>query len=207
MRRNFTFVFLFLTILIFSTSPVQANVIANPSFEIGTDPGSFTTVFAGNTNITNWTVNSGSVDYIGSYWQAADGNRSVDMDGNSAGVMSQVINGLSLSSSYYVIFSMAGNPDGGPTIKTLQVDIGPYSGQFTFDTTGYDKNNMGWVNKSFSFTPTASTQTLTFTSLDAGYYGAAIDNVRMVAPLPGTVMLLGTGLAGLVVHARRKRNG
>jgi choice-of-anchor C domain-containing protein len=194
MRRNFTFVFLFLTILIFSTSPVQANLIANPSFEIGTVINPFTTVNAGDTNIT-------------SYWQAADGNRSVDMNGNSAAVISQVISGLNPSTYHIVFFSMAGNPDGGPTIKHLQVDIGPYSGQFTFDTTGHDKNNMGWTNILFTFFTTASTQTLTFTSLDAGYYGAAIDNVQMSAPLPGTVMLLGTGLAGLVVHARRKRNG
>jgi hypothetical protein len=41
--------------------------VINGSFELGTDPGSsFATVNAGDsTTITGWTVDSGSVDYIG----------------------------------------------------------------------------------------------------------------------------------------------
>ena len=48
----------------------------NGSFEVGSAPGSFTELSAGNsTTITGWTVSSGTVDYIGTYWPAADGDR------------------------------------------------------------------------------------------------------------------------------------
>src|SRR5690349_5839128 len=75
------------------TSAVLAASVANGSFENGTppDPGvGYTTVNSGDsTTITNWTVSQGSVDYIGSYWHASNGARSIDLSGNEAGVLSQ----------------------------------------------------------------------------------------------------------------------
>ena len=65
----------------------QAASFTNGSFELGTDPGSFSTVFQGDgATITGWLVggpSGASVDYIGSYWEAADGSRSVDLSGTS----------------------------------------------------------------------------------------------------------------------------
>ena len=58
----------------------QANLIQNGSFENGTDPVVFTKLVAVNsTSITDWTVSAGTIDYIGSYWQAAEGARSIDL--------------------------------------------------------------------------------------------------------------------------------
>ena len=55
----------------------------NGSFETGPTPGGYVTLSAGDTQITGWTVTGDSVDYIGSYWPAADGSRSLDLSGNA----------------------------------------------------------------------------------------------------------------------------
>ena len=64
--------------------------VTNGSFESGvafSDP--FITLNAtDSTSITGWTVSAGSIDYIGSYWQPADGSRSLDMNGLSTGAIS-----------------------------------------------------------------------------------------------------------------------
>jgi hypothetical protein len=68
-------------------SSAQAASFTNGSFELGSDPGSFSTVFQGDgATITGWLVggpSGASVDYIGSYWEAADGTRSIDLSGTS----------------------------------------------------------------------------------------------------------------------------
>src|ERR1700761_1608688 len=69
----------------FAGSANAANLIQNGSFEEGTDPGSFTSLTPGSTDITDWSIGPIGVDYIGSYWQAADGSRSVDLAGTLPG--------------------------------------------------------------------------------------------------------------------------
>ena len=62
--------------------------LTNGSFETGTyvDNGSgFEQLNAGDTSLTGWTVDSGSVDWIGTYWPAQDGSMSIDMSGAYAG--------------------------------------------------------------------------------------------------------------------------
>src|SRR3989344_2638359 len=108
----------------------------NGSFEDGVNPGVFTTLFAGDsTSIIDWTVASGSVDYIGTYWVASEGDRSIDLSGNNAGSIGQTFD-TTPGAVYNVTFDMAGNPAGGPTVKTMDVDAAGVTSQYTFDTTG-----------------------------------------------------------------------
>ena len=100
---------------------------------------------------------------------------------------------------------MAGNPDGGPTIKTLNVAVGAVNQDYYFNTAGATRGNMGWVEESFFFTAGGPATTLTFTSGDSTGYGPALDNVSVI-PLPPSVLLLGSGLLGLV-GLRRKLKG
>lgn len=162
-----------------------ATSVSNGSFENGSNPGVFTTVSAGQTNITDWNVVSGTVDYIGTYWQASNGTRSIDMDGNDAGTISQTL-ATTPGATYTVTFDMSGNPDGGPVVKTMDVSAGTTTQSFSFDTTGISKTAMGWVGKSFTFTTTSANTTLTFASTTPGFYGAALDNVAITQTLPGT---------------------
>ena len=153
--------------------------VTNGSFEQGTDPGSFTTVNAGDTNITGWTVTKGNVDYIGSYWQAEDGQRSIDMSGFfQAGGLSQTLNTVA-GHTYTVTFWLAGNPDGGPGVKTLNVDTGGTATAYTFTVTNQTHDAMGWETHTYNFTATGSTTTLTFATDDASAYGPALDNVSV----------------------------
>ncbi len=124
------------------------------------------------------------------------------MSGNSAGSISQTITDLIIGQSYRLAFYMAGNPDGGPTVKTLNASIDGASGDFTFDTTGKSTTNMGYVRKFLDFTATSTSALLSFTSKDAGAYGAALDNVSISEiPVPASAPLLLAGLGGLAMCA------
>ena len=125
MSKNFVKVFcvsLIVTIFI-SIAPMPANAgFINGSFELGTDPGSYLTLNGDDSSaITGWTVVGGTnaIDYIGSYWDASDGYRSLDLNGNPGpGGIEQIVNTI-CGKTYEITFDMAGNPDGGPTIKSL----------------------------------------------------------------------------------------
>jgi choice-of-anchor C domain-containing protein len=192
----------------------QAVTIANGSFESGlASVGNFTTLTAvDSTSITGWTVATGTVDYIGTYWVASDGSRSLDLDGLSAGTITQTLTGLTVGQQYQIFFDIAGNPDSGPLTKTLDVkaslDTQSYSFTIVPGTTTH--TNMGWVTESFLFTANAVTADLSFISTtttggESGHpaaYGPALDNVRIVeaalaTPLPSSLSLMLIGLAGL----------
>lgn len=156
-----------------------APINSNGSFETGVAPGVFTQLLAGNsTSIDDWTVVSGSIDYIGTYWVSSDGNRSLDLTGSNGqpGAVSQTLATVT-GHTYVITFDLAGNPAGGPVVKTLEVDAGDTPTTYTFDTTGRTLTNMGWTEETFTFTATGVSTTLTFTSLDPGFYGPALDNV------------------------------
>jgi len=162
------------------TSAVFAQ--SNGSFENGINPGSFTTVSAGSNNITDWSVNFGSVDYIGSYWQASEGVRSIDLNGTTRGQISQRLTTVP-GSTYQVTFDMSGNPDGSPAQKIMSVSIngGQSSQSYTYDTslTGNTREDMKWMSNTYFFTATSRRTVLAFTSEIVGLFGPALDNVTI----------------------------
>ena len=193
--------------LLLGAQSAYAVTINNGSFETGTAPGAFTPVGAGGTNITGWTVDSGSIDYIGNYWTASDGARSVDMSGGGAGQISQALSGLTIGQQYTITFDLAGNPAGGPIVKDLEVSAGGITSLYSFDTTGQSLSDMGWATQTFVFVATATTDTLAFLSLNNTSYGPALDNVTIAAtPIPGAILLFGSALGGMgFLGYRRKK--
>ena len=114
-----------------------------------------------------------------------------------------------MGTGYEVTFWFAGNPQGNPIVKTMQVSAGDVSGlQYTFDITGHNTSNMGWTEKSFFFKATGTSTTLRFESLDNTAYGPAIDLVSVdlaPAPVPAAFWLFGSGLLGLLGAGRKLR--
>ena len=60
----------------------KGNLIVNGSFEEGPDVESVVPLDEGSTAIKGWTVTRGQIDYIGTFWKAADGKRSIDLHGS-----------------------------------------------------------------------------------------------------------------------------
>jgi choice-of-anchor C domain-containing protein len=180
-----------ITSLSIAASVLAFSGIANGSFETGTFSGNpFDTLHPGSTNVTGWTVDSGSVDWIGSYWPASDGSRSFDLSGDGPGALSQAL-ATTVGNTYTVTFDLSGNPACGPTgSKTGTVGAtGASTDVFSYDVAaaGNTLTDMRWVEETYAFVATTATTTLTFTSTTNTSCGPALDNVvvtETAAPPP-----------------------
>ncbi len=189
---------------------IAQNLVSNGSFE--TPVLGSTTSFASyglGSTLGAWTVSGGSVDLIRTYWQAADGSQSIDLNGGSQGTLSQTI-GTILDRHYTLSFSLAGNPDNAQN-KVLRVWWGTQDlGLVTFIQGSNTRTSMGWQTITFAGLVAAGPSTaLRFQGVSAGAWGAALDNIVLTAnvvPEPSTAMLLATGLAGVAIVARRRRS-
>jgi choice-of-anchor C domain-containing protein len=191
------------TILLIFSSIAFADSFQNGSFEIGPDPGGYTTLYAGNTSITGWTVTQGSIDYIGLYWAASAGSRSIDLNGYYAqGGIGQSFD-TTINQKYIVSLDLAGNFDQGPDPKTMTVYAAVDSGNYSFSQPfSWSHAAMGWETKYFEFTADATTTILRFISTTGATdnaWGPALDNVKVTpVPEPGILILLGISMASVV---------
>ena len=167
--------------LVVAGSALAFGGVANGSFEAGTynsNPAFWQTMGPGDPRLTGWTIEAGSIDWIFGYWQPADGSKSIDMSGGSAGQISQTF-ATTVGDPYVVRFALSGNPD-NPVLKTLVVSAtGAPPTTYTYDNTGNTHASMNWVDRLYSFTATAASTKLTFTSATAGVFGPALDDVRV----------------------------
>ena len=192
--------------------------VVNGSFEDPVVGGAFVTLPAGSSALTDWdiagSVNvSASIDHIGSYWAAVEGNQSIDLNGsgpdNQRGKISQVITTV-VDQWYTISFALAGNPDEAGIKKVLVGAEGIASKEFEFDTTGKDKGSiagMGWIYQSLNFQATAASTTIYFDAqFPNGQMGAAIDDVSVTAiPLPAAAWA-GLALMGALGAARARKS-
>ena len=189
----------------------SAATIVNGSFEDTIPGGDFVTLNNGSYALTGWTIGGHSVDFIGSYWQAAAGKNSLDMAGNGLGSVSQLISDLTAGVRYMVTFAMSGNPDGGLGPKSMLVNAGE-DGTYEYTVTGLNsRGQMKWEYKQYFFTATGTEQLLTFTALTtpstADVYGPGLDDISIIAavPLPASAPLILAGLGALAALRRRRR--
>jgi choice-of-anchor C domain-containing protein len=162
------------------------NLLTNGSFEDGPEPDAggpgFTPMEVGTELIPGWKITRGSVDYIGPYWQHADGRRSIDLNGNEPGAIAQTF-ATTPGKKYRLTFSMAGNNCGGDTTpKTVTVIAAGVQTEFSFNVTDRSYTDMGWETKKWEFTATDVQTTLEFTSttLDTPACGPALDRIVVV---------------------------
>jgi choice-of-anchor C domain-containing protein len=162
---------------------VPGNLLVNGSFEEGPEPDAFdgyTTLHQGSTAIKGWVVSQGEIDYIGSFWQPADGRRSIDLNGFNRGAIRQTFK-TTKDQRYRVTFSMAGVFHQLPAVKWLQVSAAGKSAKFAFDSSRSSQKAMGWMTRNWDFIAAADETTLEFASLIDGANGPALDRVSVVA--------------------------
>ena len=195
-----------------------AAAFTNGSFEDGVNPGSgFVTLGNGSTGITGWVVGGDSIDYIGGYWNAEDGSRSIDLSGNANGSVHQTFD-TQAGQAYLVNFWLAGNPDGGPNAKlaiTSADGTQQQSDTFTVVPGTNTRSDMGWAAYTYQFTAATNSTTLSFASATDTAYGPALDNVSVNAvrvtgnalpePAAWALMLVGFGGMGAALRQRRTR--
>jgi choice-of-anchor C domain-containing protein len=175
----------------FSGSAMAATLFTNGGFEAGdyvqdsTGYG-YMTIDAGSTQpIDGWSVSGGEIDWIGKYWTASEGSKSIDLNGLEAGQISKSF-ATTANKSYVVSFKLAGNPDnadnefGAPAVKTMTVEAtGNTALPYSFNALGKSHDAMGWTDAAYSFVAKGSSTTITFKSTTPGVSGPAIDNVAV----------------------------
>ena len=192
--------------LAISGSPVNAATIINGSFEDGPDPGSFTEHVAGDTSITGWTVSSGTIDYIGTYWETPFGDRSIDLAGSSLGSISQSIATVA-GQAYTISFYASKNPDGGAPLRSGTISAGDEAEQFFYSSSN-TLADMNWQLYTFTFVADSAFTLLSFAADASGgcCFGPALDNVSIIdaVPEPEVWAMLLLGFAGIGWQMRRR---
>jgi len=209
-------------------SGARAVSIGNGGFELGSydsstvGGSSYDELFATSNAIQDWTVTSGSIDWIQNYWTPHSGSYSLDLNGITPGTIEQTVSGLTAGKIYDVNFWLAGNPDDSPTVKTVSVTATINQTQtYTFDITGHSRSDMGWTQETFSFLAGSSSVTLSFastvtsngTSNPIPAFGPALDDVSIServgapaeTPLPAALPLFASGLGAMGLFGWRRR--
>jgi hypothetical protein len=148
------------------------NVVHNGGFEAGHVP-------PGNPlPIPPWVVNG--VDPSND-WPGQTGQWSVDLNGGSApGNIHQTLATIK-NHTYILCFWLAGNPDGGPTVKQMTMRWDNLAAvPYAFSIAGKSRANMGWVLRVRAVVSgNTGSDTLTFTGVNLGAFGAVIDTVSV----------------------------
>jgi len=189
LSKSFGIVVMAILVVAGAAQPASAgyNALVNGSFETAAkDPGGgVVQVSAG--DIDSWFIEP-TLYLVGTFWQASQGNRSLDLNSTGPGSIRQKFGSVGFGNLYLLSLDLAGNPDIGPGIKSLRVRADLTLSQqsqfhdFTFDTTGKSKTNMGWTTKYWSFYAPGSQTVLSFISTTNGSGGPALDNV-VVTPV------------------------
>jgi choice-of-anchor C domain-containing protein len=206
-----------------ATPASAASILVNGGFEdIGSATpegwGGLTYYAGGPLTLPGWMVEDGSVDLTSttSVWgPASEGNYSLDINGWSAGRISQSFDTV-FGQTYQVSFAYSRNVAGAPDPALATVSVGGHSLDVSAPDTAIfgSGHDMHWLTDGFSFVGNGSPTTLTLAAVTQGNGGVFFDNVSVEAigaaiqqsvPEPATwsMMIGGFGLAGAMFRRRR----
>ena len=162
--------------------PPSGSLVSNGGFEIpnGVNPYQ---VFGAGSNLPGWTVESGTVEIVGPYWQAPEGSQSLDLNGifEDIGTIYQDVPTV-IGQAYKVRFAYAGNPECGATVAIKSFKVFWNDGEIAslqFDTTGKSVADMGWQYYEGVVTASSASSRLKFKSTSPSFCGAALDDISL----------------------------
>ena len=193
-----------------------ANLLVNGGFEdfggATPDPGwmGYTFYNGGDIALPGWTIENGSVDVIwtGSPWgPAAEGTNSLDINGWTAGTISQQFNTVA-GTVYTVSYAYSRNPYNGD-----EADAYVSAGGHTDTLATFNDGHFGggyamlWNTASFSFVGDGNAATVRLGAITPGNAGVFFDNVSVSGAVPEpaswALMIGGFGMAGAMLRRRR----
>jgi choice-of-anchor C domain-containing protein len=201
--------FLVVSLLFFCVEipSVKANLIGNGGFEIPAIWNSSIVAYQGDTWLSSWEITSGSVDLVGgpsSYWQAYEGNNSLDLSGfYDNGIIKQTFATIP-NQSYNLTFAYANNyyrqsASASVQVKGLSILLNsPIS-----HSSSMGADNMNFTLFNGSFIADSSTTSIIFTSsTEYPGFGIVLDDVSVLkastsVPEPSFALLLGLGLGAV----------
>ena len=198
--RKICLMFLLLGVLLFQVSGANAAVLSD-NFD-SENGGVGVPNYA---SFANWTISNGHVDLIGNpgFFNLLPGNGLyVDLDGSTFATGLMTSNTVFPAGNYIFSFSLAGSQrtDNNDNGNTVDVSFGSYNASIfknTFDP---------FQTYSVGVTVAAGGSAISFQNQGvSNNVGLLLDNVVVTAPLPSTLLLLGSSLAGLGL-LRRKWN-
>ena len=161
-----------------------ANEVPNGSFETPATPPSGWNTYSQGQTFGGWTVGVGDIDHVGTYWQAADGTQSVNLNGNGQGSIYRDL-ATSAGQDYELRFAMAANGDSSPFTATVHVFWdGAEIATPEFEAGGHSLSDMGYERHTYRVTATQTVTRLAFASGNAssGVYGPVVDDVTLAGP-------------------------
>jgi len=171
-----------------STEVDGPNILVNGGFEQGAEPGNKLELPVGMSPfLAGWTVVNRYADYIGGYWNAEEGTRSVGLNFDGNGVLANA-SGIqqsfptTIGQRYRTVFYQSAIST-QPTI--VRFTIAGQSRNFTYQIGPTDTRvKLPWVKRDFVFTATSASTTIEFQALFTKGYWVALDNVQVRAIQP-----------------------
>jgi choice-of-anchor C domain-containing protein len=201
-----------------SATPAQANLLVNGSFESPAFGGRFLVINPGQEPAGfGWTVGGNNVDIFNDTIFGPsftfDGNQALDLVGNNnIGSIAQTFATVA-GETYTLSFAFSSNPSANIASAAVSITDGLESLlSETIEHSTSSAGNPDWTMFSMTFVATGDSATLEFLSIlggrDAGILldAISIEGPSASIPEPGTLSLLGAGLAGLgMLRIRRRR--
>jgi len=208
MMRKKLLAMLIIAVSLSATEPVLANYLTNGSFESPNvvPNNGYVNYYTGSTSIPGWTVVGGVVSLCPDTWMrlpASDGHQYVDLTGYNEG-FNKGVKSDTVTTEIGAIYQLSFDIGAYRGFGTASLSVSINGATPSIYTNLYTGGLMDWETKSLSWVANSNNANFTFLG-DSANNGSdsviGLDNVVFVktnpVPVPTTMLLLVSGLAGL----------